>query len=244
MADRPLFPRPPLARRARPSGPAPRRRRRRTALQWWAATALAAASTFTAVSQATESAAAARRAWGETATVTVARRLVPAGAVVEPGDIDRRTVPRRLVPRAAVAVDAVGQTARQTLHPGEIVLAARLAPVGLSGVAALLPEGTRALAVPGGAGTPPLQVGDRVDVLATFDVAPAPEDAGHDGIGHEEAGAEATGPVAAPTFAVARAGLVVHRDDETVTVAVTVDEASRVAFALARGTVVLALAGA
>lgn len=81
----------------------------------------------------------------------------------------------------------------------------------------LLPEAARALAVPVGPGTPPLRRGDRVDVLATFDQE--------------------------PTFAVATGAgvLAVDGDGKAVTVGLSTDEAPRVAFALAEGTVTLAL---
>ncbi|MEY2569085.1 MAG: pilus assembly protein CpaB [Actinomycetota bacterium] len=83
-------------------------------------------------------------------------------------------------------------------------------------VGTFLPEGGRALAVPVGPGTPPLRRGDRVDVLVTFDKE--------------------------PTFAVAEgAGVLAVTDaGKSVTVALTPDEAPRVAFALAQGTVTLA----
>jgi Flp pilus assembly protein CpaB len=118
------------------------------------------------------------------------------------------------------------------LESGEVLLASKLAPEGLRGVAALVPPGDRALAVPVDPGGLALRLGDRVDVLATFDVA----------------GADDTAPAlptpAAPTFPVARAALVVGVGDGAVTVAVGPDEVPRVAFALARGTVALALVGA
>ncbi len=63
--------------------------------------------------------------------------------------------------------------------------------------------------------------GDRVDVLATFD---------------------STEGETEPTFPVAMGALVVDVAEEAVTVAVTPEEAPRVAFATARGTVTLALA--
>ncbi|MDP9070437.1 MAG: hypothetical protein M3N68_03965, partial [Actinomycetota bacterium] len=106
------------------------------------------------------------------------------------------------------------------LAAGEVLLEAKLAPWGTRGLAALVPPGRRALAVPVERGRLPLRAGDRVDVLATFEVA---EDAGE------------------PTFPVATSALVVDVADEAVTVAVSPDEAPRVAFAIARATVTLAL---
>jgi hypothetical protein len=68
-----------------------------------------------------------------------------------------------------------------------------------------------------------LEVGDRVDVLATFDP-------GVSGDGE-------------PTFAVATGAVVVHVGDDAVTVAVRQAAAPRVAYALAAGTVTLVLSG-
>ncbi|MDP8992888.1 MAG: RcpC/CpaB family pilus assembly protein, partial [Actinomycetota bacterium] len=102
----------------------------------------------------------------------------------------------------------------------EVLLEAKLAPWGVQGIAALVPPGRRALAVPAGKGGLALRRGQRVDVLATFDVTD----------GRSE-----------PTFPVASAALVVDVGEEAVTVAVGPEEAPRVAFAVARGTVTLAL---
>ena len=156
----------------------------------------------------------------------VAARAVDAGAVVRARDVEVRPVPRSLLPRGRLAAPPVGRVAVVPLVPGEVVLAAKLAPEGVDGVAALLPAGQLALAVPVDPGGLSLRPGHRVDVLATFDVA------GPDGAATE-----------APTFAVATGALVLDVGDEAVTVAVSPDEAPRVAFALARGTVTLALTG-
>ena len=109
---------------------------------------------------------------------------------------------------------------------GEPVVAARLAPHGLRGAAALVPPDERAVAVPlGPGGAPPLAVGDLVDVLA---VLPS---------GYEPAGD-------VPAFPLAERATVVDVADHAVTVAVPRADAARVAWALAHGTVVLTLAGA
>ena len=85
------------------------------------------------------------------------------------------------------------------------------------GVAALLPEGHRAVAVPvDGAGLD-LRVGDAVDVLATFE--------------------------AEPTVVVAEGLPVVAIRDEAVTVAVPAKGAADLAYAVARAAVTLALSG-
>lgn len=210
------------------------------------ATLTLAAVTFAAVDGATARAAARQRAWGETVTVPVVQRTVLAGEVVGDGDIERRRLPRTLVPRGEVAGDPVGHAALVTLVPGEVVMASRLAPSGLRGVAALLGPDTRGVGVPRGDSAPPVEVGDRVDVLATFDIAPddaAPPASDEPAPAAADAPGERRG-VPAPTFAVATRALVVHVGDQSITVAVAPEAAARVAFAVARGTVSLALAGA
>ena len=102
-------------------------------------------------------------------------------------------------------------------------MAGQLAPDGRRGLAALLPPGSRAVAVPNGRPGLALVRGDQVDVLATFDPAGVSDGA-------------------PPTFPVALGALVVDVGDESASVAVSPDEAARVAFALASGVVTLALA--
>ncbi len=119
------------------------------------------------------------------------------------------------------AAAVVGRTVVVPLFRNAPVLRAQVAPDGLRGVAALVPPGARAVAVPTGGVTPKLRTGDLVDVLATFE-------------GEARAGEE-------PTVEVAAAALVVDVGEESATVAVTPDEARRVAFALSAGGVALAL---
>jgi hypothetical protein len=79
------------------------------------------------------------------------------------------------------------------------------------------------VSVPVDPGALPVEPGDVVDVLATFDPDLA------DG--------------ADPTVAVARGAVVVGVQDEGVVVAVTPSQAPRVAFAVASGAVALAVVG-
>lgn len=100
---------------------------------------------------------------GPLAEVAVMARPVRAGLTLGSGDVRTTRLPADAVPDADLDESPVGRTARVDLVPGEVVLAARLGPRGL---AALLPPGARALAVPRAAGTPPLEPGQRVDLLA------------------------------------------------------------------------------
>lgn len=199
-------------------------RLRRSPLPFWALAVALSLATGVAVARLAGAADARAERLGGLVDVPVAVRVVGAGAVLRAADVEVRSLPRALLPRGRVADAPAGRVAVVPLVPGEVVLAGKLAPDGLTGVAALVPAGHRALSVPAGDGALPLRPGNRVDVLATFDVAGAAD--------------------AAPTFPVATAALVVDAGDEAVTVAVTSDEAPRVAFALARGTVTLALTGA
>ena len=209
------------------------RRARLSPATWWLAAAAVAAVATVRVGELDDAAEARRRAWGESTSVVVAARDLAAGAVVGAGDVTVEEWPAAMVPGGALAEAPIGSTVTAPVVAGEAVVAARVAPEGLSGVAALIPPGHRAVAVPGSAGglgtdTPPLRVGDRVDVLATFDVVD-PTDG--------SAGSE-------PTGTVADGALVVDVSDDAVTLAVPAVDAARVAFAVARGTITLALVGA
>lgn len=96
-----------------------------------------------------------------------------------------------------------------------------LSPGAGRGPAALLPPGTRGLAIPDApTGRPPFEVGDRVDLVATIESA--------DGV--------------AETAVVAVGVLVVAVGDEAVTVAIPTDDLATVVEALVTGAVTLALA--
>lgn len=223
MPRRPtLLPRPSLRRWVR--------RARRSPTAWWSAAAALALAASLRVGAIDDEAEARRAAWGESVTVVVAERDLAAGDVVTRGDVAFADWPRALVPAGALEELPIGRTAASPIVAGEAVVAARVAPEGLSEVAALVPPGWRAVAVPSasggfGADAPPLDVGDRVDVLATFDTLDL--DAGD-----------------STTETVAEGALVVDVGDTSVTVAVPAADAERLAGAAARGTVTLALAGA
>ena len=199
------------------------RLRRRPALHWTLAVALAAVTGLT-VSSLVGAAAAERDRYGEVVPVLVARRDLPGGHVLGLGDAVVRRLPAALVPPGAVDRAAEGSVLADDVFAGEAVLAARVAPEGLGAVAALLPPGTQGVAVPADGAGLRLAPGDVVDALATFD-----------------AGETAEGP---PTVAVARDALVVDVGEAGVTLAVTEEQAPRLAFAVVAGVVTLVLSGA
>lgn len=168
--------------------------------------------------------------YGPLGPVVVAAHRLDPGVEVASGDVAVRLVPGSLAPADSLTStdEAVGRTVVVPIFAGLPVMEGHLAASGLKGVAALLPPGTRAVAVPNGGAPLPLVAGDHVDVLATFDPSGDPS-------GSPTAGAD-------PTFPVARGALVVDVADDSATVAVGPQEAARVAFAVTTGVVTLALA--
>lgn len=214
-----------------PIPPAPGRRRarrrfgnplRRRPVVWWSATLVLAAVTAQVVAGSLARAEDGAARYGATAPVLVATRDVAVGEVLGAGDAERKELPAALVPRGAADVEALGGTVTARLHAGEVIHGGRVAPGGLSAVAALLAPGTRGIAVPHGPEALTLEVGDVVDVLATI----AELDAGGD---------------LPPTVVIAADAAVVHVGEAAVTVAVRSEDAARVAYALASGIVTLAL---
>ncbi|CAN5579525.1 hypothetical protein BH20ACT2_BH20ACT2_09410 [soil metagenome] len=199
----------------------PRVRTTRGVLAFWLAAILLAATTGLVVHGAVDRAEAARARYGELRTVAVATEPLSIGDEVSAGAVELRRLPAALLPEATFDEIPAGRTVVAAVGSDEPLVEHRLAPGGLSDVAALLPTGTRAVALVDGAGGLRLAVGDHVDVLATFD--PLAAEGGD------------------PSFPVAEQALVVDVSDEAVTVAVTPDEAARVAFGLAQGRVTLLL---
>jgi hypothetical protein len=184
------------------------------------------------------SAEAARLRWGDTRLVAVATDDLSIGDPLGAGAAEVRRLPSALVPSGALSAPPVGALVRQPIAAGEALVAERLAPDGLTGAAALVPPGSRAVAVPlAPVPAPPLAVGDLVDLLAV--VSPA----SGGGVGIVDGGAEG-GRGAEPAFPLVETAPVVDVGDETVSVAVAEADAPRVAYALAQGAVVVTLAGA
>ena len=147
----------------RPVGRRRLRLRLRHPMTYWAIAAVSAMITVSSISRVADAAAAERDRWGVRVPVVVAT------ADIEPGEVVRaelRRLPAGVVPAGAVRAPVEGQLATAWIGRGEIVLAQRLAPAGLSPTTALLPPETRGVAVPQGIAPLPVVVGDRVDVLA------------------------------------------------------------------------------
>jgi hypothetical protein len=192
----------------------------------------------------------ARRSWGATRPVAVAVRGLEPGDTVTADAVEVRDLPEAVVPSGALDEAPTGAIARQAVVAGEALVEGRLAPHGLTGTAALVPAGHRAVAVPvGPTGAPPLAIGDLVDVLAVAPgLAPAaahdePPAEGPEGGSPDDPPRDDAGP-GPPAFALVERGLVVAADDTAASVAVPEDDAAAVAFAVSQGGVVLTLTGA
>jgi Flp pilus assembly protein CpaB len=169
----------------------------------------------------------ARAAWGETRSVAVATHDLAPGDLVEPGDAQLRDLPEVAIAAVALAEIPAGAVVRQPIAAGEPLVAERLAPDGLAGVAALVAEGQRAVSIPlGPTGAPPLRNGDLVDLLA---VLPTMSEI-----------AEAT----EPAYPIVERARVVDVGHDAVSVAVPTADAPSVAYAVTNGMVLVALAGA
>jgi Flp pilus assembly protein CpaB len=200
---------------------------RRSAWLWWTLTIALALLTATVVGSSIGQATRGAHAWGSERTVWIVQQTVEAGDVIAAAAVRRTALPRGVIPEGALAAATppVGDATRVAPAPGEVVLAARLAQRGARGVAAMLPPGARAVALPNDEHTPVVRVGDRVDVIATFDVGDDLENAN----------------TAAPAVAVAAGAEVLAVAPRALTVAVAADDAPRVAFALAKGAVTVVL---
>jgi Flp pilus assembly protein CpaB len=191
----------------------------RSPVVFWLAVGVLALATASVVARLVNRADALADRYGPLRPAVVAARAVERGTELEAADVAVSQVPARFLPEGAVATveEVRGRTVVVPLVAGETVMRAHLAPEGLAGVAALLPPGTRAVAVPVGAASAPARRGDLVDLIATFD----PHAVG-DGD---------------PTLVVAADALVVDVGAESATVAVRPDEARAVAFAVTHGSV-------
>lgn len=190
---------------------------------FWALALVAAASTYMVVQSALAATAEGAAAYGDLVEVPVANRDLAPGTVITGTDLTTTALPEALVPHGAVGLDAVGRSVRHPIVAGEAVVAERLSPHGAVGVAAMLGEGERAVTIPVPAHGVPVAVGQLVDVLATVD----PESSrGRN-----------------PTSVVASGASVVAVDEGGLTVATSIDDATRIATALSYAVVSVVIAG-
>jgi Flp pilus assembly protein CpaB len=147
-------------------------RRRLRHQRWRAVAAVAAAVALAATVTTLWQADAARNQWVDTRMVVVTTGDLDTGRVISAADLRTVELPLAAIPPDATGLspaDLVGATVNRPMYAGEVVVDQRLGPAGLSAVAARVPSGYRAVAVPTGSAVPPLSVGDRVDLLTVGD---------------------------------------------------------------------------
>lgn len=172
--------------------------------------------------QITGDVAAARHRLGTTTRVVVLTADIAAGEPLTAGDVRLEDRPVAFVPADALTEPPLERALRVDGYAGEVLVAGRLAGAGRTGARAQVPAGWRAVTVPVAAGAgPPVTAGDVVDVIASFDPLVADE----------------------PSVVVATGAVVVHVDDDAVTVAVPAELVTDVAFATTTAAVTVALVG-
>lgn len=200
---------------------------------------------------------AARARWGDTRQVAVAERSLVPGDDIDRSSVAVRELPTALLPDDALEEEPVGSVVRYPIAAGEPLVPGRLAPMGVSGAAALVPDGQRAVGLPTSQlGLPPVSPGDLVDILV---IVPPGDSLGLDEHDHgqdsnaptplEEGAGErfpdSGGPSAKtePAFPLVMDSRVIDANEQVVTITVPVRDAPRVAYAVASGIVTLALTG-
>lgn len=196
---------------------------RRQPVVFWCLAGLATLCTFVILQSALETTTEGADAYGDLVETVVARHDLDVGHIVTGTDTEVALLPRAMVPAGTVSGDPTGRTVRHPIVAGEAVAATRLGPDGAVGIAALLQPGERAVAISLPPHQAPIEVGQRVDVLATVDPSQA--------MGRP------------PTSVVAEHAVVVAVDEAGITVAAPSADASRIATALSYAVISVAISG-
>lgn len=161
--------------------------------------------------------------WGRTESVVVTSRAVGVGEPIPVGALHVARFPLRTVPDGALTRRPASARAAVALSAGQVLTDAMVDRRDRGAVASVLPAGTVGVVVSTGTLRPPVETGDRVDVVA----------GALDGL--------AMGATGVDPEPVARRALVVRRDDDRVTLAVRSDQAAGTATAALVGPVALLL---
>jgi Flp pilus assembly protein CpaB len=107
------------------------------------------------------------KAWGERVPTVVMAVDAPAGHRLTAGDMRLVELPAVARPADAFSEAPVGAPLAAAVFAGEPLVAGRVAPDGVSPLAATLPAGHRGVALPIDIATPHLEPGDVVELHAT-----------------------------------------------------------------------------
>lgn len=159
--------------------------------------------------------------FGPTTSVAVLRHDAAAGERLSAGDVRFEERPSAHLPDGALTSDPTGSRLRTDVGAGEVLTSSRLAGGAGSSAAALVPDGWRAVAVPMFDADLPVEVGDHVEIVASFDPS----------------------LTSTPSRVLVGRALVVDVAEDAVTVAMPAPDVTDVAFALVNGVVLLAIVG-
>ncbi len=194
----------------------------RRPLVYWSAVGLLLVITVIALARQTDRQRHLTETYGELQNVPVAVALIRPGEPLDTGTVRWEHRPAAGVPPGAVTDLTEGALAATAIYPGEVIHGERVAGGG-SGLSSRLAPGVAAVSVPTSYGVPPVQPGDRVDLLATFDSFA------------DEAAPEAS--------SVARSATVLEMGEDTVTVAIRASEVPSTVSALVWGAVTVVAVG-
>jgi Flp pilus assembly protein CpaB len=201
-------------------------RRSPRALAAWAAAVVVALVTANVV--ATDLATLHRRAasLGPRQAAVVAATDLPLGATVRAADLKLVTMYASTIPHGAMQrrSDAVGRVVAVPVLRDAILSTRHLTAARRNGLDGLVPDGSRAVRIPTDDGLRP-ERGDVVDVLVSLDPSLVARAGGGEG-----------------SVTIAHAARVLVGDSHGVTLLVTEQEAHAIAFSVANGTLMLALA--
>ena len=188
----------------------------RRPLVYWAVVGLLLVVTVVAVSRQADRQRQLTDTYGELREVPVAVAVIRPGEPLDAAAVRWEQRPAAGVPPGTVTGLAEGALAAAAIYPGEVIHRERVAGSG-GGLSSRLAPGTAAVTVPASYGLPPLQPGDRVNLIAVVDSF-----------------ASDTAPEART---VARHATVLELDEDAVTVAVATAEMEPTVAALVWGTV-------
>jgi Flp pilus assembly protein CpaB len=107
------------------------------------------------------------KAWGRRVPTVVMAVDAPAGHRLTANDVRLVELPAIARPADALGEAPVGAPLAAAVFAGEPLVASRVAPTGVSALAATLPAGHRGVALPVDIATPHLEPGDIVELHAT-----------------------------------------------------------------------------
>lgn len=172
-------------------------------------------------------------AWGPRRRVAVATRDLDPGELLTSESVAWHDLPVAVVPDDAVTVDPAGRPVAERILRDEVVRGARLGATGASGLAARLPPGWLAVALPADDRTPPVRAGDRADLYVATAADPTAT----------EPTVASGNPAARPPSGrrLTAGARVLEVTDRRVTVAVPRADAAELTAAIATSTVILAV---